>query len=157
MAIKPRPGRPSRYTAEIGQKIADQMATGLSLESAAAACGIGPRTVYYWQREHDQFLQAIEEGRSRSLLFWERRAIALAEGQPGNAGIISLALRNRSRAAAGWHHDSQRVEVGGPNGGAIRVERTNVLDISAMDDDQLDALEAALRATVRQLSGQSPA
>jgi hypothetical protein len=41
----------------------------------------------------------------------------------------------------------------GSTGGAIKIERTNVLDITALDDDQLDALETALRTTVQQLAG----
>jgi len=39
------------------------MGEGLSLESAAASCGIGPRTALTWQTQHDDFRQAVEEGR----------------------------------------------------------------------------------------------
>ncbi len=47
-------GRPSLYSPEFGEKIADAMATGRSLEAAAAACGIGPRTAFTWQNQHEQ-------------------------------------------------------------------------------------------------------
>ena len=80
-------GRPSRYTPNIGQRISDAMATGLSLEAAAASCGIGPRTAFTWQNQREEFRQAVEDGRARALLFWERRAIALANGEPGNAAL----------------------------------------------------------------------
>jgi hypothetical protein len=35
--------------------------------------------------------------RARALLFWGRRAIALASGEAGNAAVITLGLKNRSR------------------------------------------------------------
>jgi hypothetical protein len=75
------------------------MATGLSAEAAAAKIGISARSLFYWQREHPEFLQAIQEGRQRGLLWWERRALEMAKGKPGNTQIVTLALRNRSRAA----------------------------------------------------------
>jgi len=38
-----------------GQRISDAMATGLSLEAAATACGVGPQTAFTWQNQHDEF------------------------------------------------------------------------------------------------------
>jgi hypothetical protein len=118
IAIEPeRPiGRPTLYRPQLCDQIIAAMGEGLSLEAAAAACGIGPRTVFTWQTQHDDFRQAVEEGRTKSLLFWERRAIALSKGEAGNAAVITLGLKNRSRAASGWH-DAQRLEHSGPDGG----------------------------------------
>jgi hypothetical protein len=48
-------GRPSSYTLDIGQRISDAMATGLSLEAAATACGVGPRTAFTWHNQHEEF------------------------------------------------------------------------------------------------------
>ena len=127
-------GRPTNYRPEIGQKVADAMATGLSLEAAAASCGVGPRTAFTWQQQHEGFRQAVEDGRARSLLFWERRAIALASGEAGNAAVVTLGLKNRSRAASGWH-DARRLEHSGPDGGPL-------------NEEQLEALEMALLATM---------
>ena len=140
-------GRPTNYRPEIGRRIADAMATGLSLEAAAASCGVGPRTAFTWQGQHEEFRQAVEDGRARSLLFWERRAIALAGGEAGNAAIVTLGLKNRSRAANGWH-DAQRLEHSGPNGAAIHQHITRTLDVSTLNDEQLEALEMALLATM---------
>lgn len=142
---KHRSGRPARYFVELGDKIADAMADGLSLEAAAASCGVGPRTVFRWQNEHDEFWQAVEEGRARAVLFWERRAIALASGAPGNANVVTLALKNRSRAASGWH-DAKRLEHSGPGGQPIRAEVVaSRVNLEALSEEQLETLEAALR------------
>ncbi len=140
-------GRPTNYRPEIGRQIADAMATGLSLEAAAASCGVGPRTAFTWQQQHEEFRQSVEDGRARSLLFWERRAIALASGEAGNAAVVTLGLKNRSRAASGWH-DAQRLEHSGPNGAAIQQHITRTLDVSMLNDEQLEALEMALLATM---------
>ena len=138
-------GRPSLYSPELGEKIAEAMATGLSLEAAAAACGVGPRTVFTWQNQHDEFRQAVEDGRARSLLFWERRAVALANGEAGNAAVVTLGLKNRSRAASGWH-DAQRLEHSGPDGAAIRTEAVKPrVNLEALSEEQLEAIEAALK------------
>ena len=103
-------GRPSLYTPSLGLKLITAMATGLSLEAAAAKIGVGARTLFSWQNQHEEFRQAIQEGRQRALLFWEEQAISMAKGAPGNAQLVMLALKNRSRAASGWH-DAQRLEA----------------------------------------------
>ena len=142
-------GRPSRYSAGLGERIAEAMATGLSLEAAAASCGVGPRTVFTWQNEHDEFRRAVEDGRARSLLFWERRAVALANGEPGNAAVVTLGLKNRSRAASGWH-DAQRLEHSGPDGTPIRTETVQPrVNLDALSDEQLEAIEAALKLVLQ--------
>ena len=138
-------GRPSSYRPEIGQQIADAMATGLSLEAAAASCGLGPRTAFTWQGQHEEFRQSVEDGRARSLLFWERRAIALASGEAGNAAVVTLGLKNRSRAASGWH-DAQRLEHSGPDGGPVQQQIMDALDLRSLTDDELGLLSRLLHA-----------
>ena len=140
-------GRPTSYRPEIGQQIADAMAMGLSLEAAAASCGVGPRTAFTWQGQHDGFRQSVEEGRARSLLFWERRAIALASGEAGNAAVVTLGLKNRSRAASGWH-DAQRLEHSGPDGGPVQQQVVRRLDVSGLDLEELELLEGLLLKTM---------
>ena len=136
-------GRPSRYKSAIGEQLIEAMARGLSLEAAAAKIGVGPRTLFTWQNKHEEFRQAIQEGRQRALLFWEEQAISMAKGAPGNAQLVMLALKNRSRAASGWH-DAQRLEHTGGDGGAIQVENRAVIDASALDPAARAALRAAM-------------
>jgi hypothetical protein len=66
------------------------MANGLSAEAAAARIGISARSLFYWQQQHPEFLQAIQEGRQRSQLWWEERAIAMAKGGAGNTGGVAM-------------------------------------------------------------------
>jgi len=137
------PGRPTRYSKKIGDTLVEAMATGLSLEAAAASIGVSARAAFDWQNRHPEFLQAVQEGRQQALLFWERKAIAMAAGAPGNAQLVMLALKNRSRAASGWH-DAQRLEHTGGDGGAIQTETRTVIDASALDPAARAALRAAM-------------
>lgn len=139
-----RLGRPSEYRPEMCERIIQAMSEGLSLDAAAAEIGVSPRSCYQWQNDIPEFSQAIETGRAKALLAWERRAIAIAGGESGNAAIISLALRNRSRSAAGWH-DAARLEHSGPGGAAIQMQST-VLEAGSMTSEERDTLRALLQA-----------
>jgi hypothetical protein len=142
----PGPGRPTRYSKEISDALVKAMATGLSLEAAAASIGISPRVVFDWQSRHPEFLQAVQEGRQQALLFWERKAIAMAEGAPGNAQLVMLALKNRSRAASGWH-DAQRLEHTGNDGGPVQVQQVvKTIDATLLTREQRQALREAVLA-----------
>ena len=149
VAIEPeRPiGRPTLYRPELCDQIIAAMGEGLSADAAAAKIGISVRSLYHWQQEYPAFMHAIQEGRIRALLWWEERALAMAHGKPGNASIVTLGLKNRSRAASGWH-DAQRLEHSGPDGGAIQQQVTRTLDVSTLNEEQLEALEMALLATM---------
>ena len=122
------------------------MATGLSAEAGAAKIGIGARSMYEWQKVHPEFLQAVQEGRHRALLFWEERAIAIAHGKPGNAQLVTLALKNRSRAASGWHHDVLKTELTGADGAPIQTEVKTTIDATALSPEARAALRAAILA-----------
>jgi hypothetical protein len=122
------------------------MAQGLSAEAAAAKIGISARSLYNWQYQHPEFLQAIQEGRQKGLLWWEERALGMANGEPGSTQIVMLGLRNRSRAAHGWNNDTVKVEHTGVNDGSARVEKRYVLDVARLDSEQREQLRALLLA-----------
>ena len=139
-------GRPTIYRPELGQQLMQAMAGGLSAEAAAARIGISARSMFEWQKVHPEFLQAVQEGRHRAMLFWETLAIDVARGKPGNGQMISLALKNRSRAASGWHHDIQKTELTGADGGAIQTEVKTTIDATALAPEARAALRAAILA-----------
>ena len=146
-------GRPTLYRPELCDQIIEAMGEGLSVEAAAAKVGISVRSLYYWQQEHPEFMQSIQEGRIRALLWWEERALEMAQGKPGSAQIVSLGLRNRSRSASGWV-DTNKVELSGPNGGPMQHEVGPSLDLKVLSDDELAELEALLLKANPQLASQ---
>ena len=137
-------GRPTLYRPELCDQIIAAMGEGLSADAAAAKIGISVRSLYIWQQEHPAFMHAIQEGRIRALLWWEERALAMAQGKPGSAQIVSLGLRNRSRAASGWV-DTNRVEMSGPNGGPVQQQILDALDLRSLTDNELELLSQLLR------------
>ena len=139
-------GRPSTYRPEMCEQLIEAMAGGHSAEAGAARIGISARSLFEWQKLHPEFLMAIQEGRHRAVLFWESLAIDVARGKPGNSQMITLALKNRSRAASGWHHDVQKTELTGADGGAIQTEVKTTIDASALAPEARAALRAAILA-----------
>ncbi len=74
-------------------------------------------------------------------------------GQPGNAQMLSLGLRNRSRAVSGWV-DTNKVELSWPNGGPVRQDIRADINLEALSDDELALFEALLIKTSPQLASQ---
>jgi hypothetical protein len=143
--LKHAGGRPTLYRREMCDRLVDAMAGGLTAE-AAARIGISARSLFYWQQQHPEFLQAIQEGRQRSQLWWEERALAMASGEAGNTQIVMLGLRNRSRAATGWNNDTVKLEHTGPEGGPVEVKAEHKIDIESLSHEQRDQLREILLA-----------
>ena len=79
------------------------------------------------------------------MAFWETRLLDVAQGGSGNAQAIQWALRNRSRAASGWDHAHAKVELSGPNGGAVQVQTDMaVFDTRLLTPEQRAVLKQAL-------------
>ena len=144
--LKHAGGRPTLYRREMCDRLVDAMAGGLTAEAAAARIGISARSLFYWQQQHPEFLQAIQEGRQRSQLWWEERALAMASGEAGNTQIVMLGLRNRSRAATGWNNDTVKLEHTGPEGGPVEVKAEHKIDIESLSHEQRDQLREILLA-----------
>jgi hypothetical protein len=109
--------------------------------------GVHPDSLYQWQKIHPEFSDAVRRGRAAATAFWEGRLLDVAKGGSGNANAIQWALRNRSRAASGWDHAHAKVELSGPNGGAVQVQADlTVIDARALTPEQREALKQALEA-----------
>ncbi|MEI6835161.1 MAG: hypothetical protein WCL28_14345, partial [bacterium] len=123
------------------------MGEGRSLDGCAALLAVHPDSLYTWQKVHPEFSDAVKAGRAAGTAFWESRLLHIAQGGSGNAQAVQWALRNRSRAASGWDHANAKVEVSGPNGGAVQVQADlMVIDPRLLTSSQRDALKQALLA-----------
>ena len=138
-----RPGRPTSYRSEFCERVITLMAQGRSLDGCASILGFHPDSLYEWQKVHPEFSEAIRAGRAAATAFWEGRLLDVANGGPGNAQAIQWALRNRSRAASGWDHAHKRVEVSGPDAGAVQIDAT-IIDARSMSPEQRDAFRQLL-------------
>jgi hypothetical protein len=151
-------GRPTSYRPEFCGRIVALMAEGRSLEGCAALLGVHPDSLYEWQKVHSEFSVAVRAGRAAATTFWENRLLDVANGGSGNAQAIQWALRNRSRAASGWHHDSQRVEHSGPDGTPVAIEASagsGMLNIEQMSWEDREALKGILLRAKAAAEGQA--
>jgi hypothetical protein len=57
-------------------------------------------------------------------------------------------LDSAKAAAPYCHARLSSTELSGPNGSAVKVQTTQKLDISDLDDEELDILERALQKTI---------
>jgi hypothetical protein len=74
----------------------------------------------------------------------QNHLLGVVNGEPGNAQAIQWALRNRSRAASGWHHDSVKLEHSGPGGSPVQVEPVRTIDVRALSPEQRAQFKAIL-------------
>ena len=142
-----RVGRPSSYRGEFCDRIIQLMAEGRSLDGCAALLGVHPDSLKEWQKVNPEFSVAVRAGRAAATAFWETRLLDVAQCGAGNAQAIQWALRNRSRAASGWDHAHAKLEVSGPDGGALQLQaEVTVIDAKLLTPDQRNSFKEALLA-----------
>lgn len=69
--------RPTLYKEEYCEKLIEHMAKGLPYETFAAEIGCCRATLYNWEKEHDEFLDAKKRGRDLGYKWW------ISEGMRG--------------------------------------------------------------------------
>ena len=70
----------------------------------------------------------------------------MAKGGAGNAQIVMLGLRNRSRAATGWNNESMKLEHSGPEGGPVQIEPRTVIRVESLTLEQRAQFRSILLA-----------
>ena len=142
---KAKVGRPTKYTPEVAKQVFELMAQGYSLDGAAGMIGMSHDNMYRWQKDYPEFMEAVRNGRVAGTTWWERRVRDIADGAPGNITAALFGLKNRSRAAQGWH-DITKTEVTGADGAPIQTEVKTTIDATALAPEARAALRAALKA-----------
>jgi len=137
-------GRPTDYSDGLGEAILAKMEEGLSLAAAAAELGIHRQRVYEWEDRYEDFADTVKIARGKRQAFLERRLLSATEGPVVTSSIFAL----KNASPDDWR-DKTQVETTS----TVKIEHTRKLDISLLTDEQLDALEGALRGTVAQLAG----
>ncbi len=74
-------GRPTKYRQEYCERLVKHMAGGNSFETFGVGIGTHRGTLYNWEDEHAEFLDAKKRGIDANLVFWENLAKAGAAGQ----------------------------------------------------------------------------
>ena len=137
-------GRPSGYRPEFCELVLELGKQGKSFTQMAVATGYTKASLYGWRDQYPEFATALARAVELSQQWWEEKAQAGLGDRNFNAALWMKIAASRFR-----EDYADRKEVTGANGGPIQQAVTlRTLDVSELDDDQLDALETALVATL---------
>lgn len=102
-------GRPTSYDPKYCQELIDFMAQGYSYEAFAGKIGVSSKTLYNWEKDHPEFLQAKSEAFDQSRLFWETAAIKGLWNDKDGPTLNNTAWVFNMKNRFGWR-DKQEVE-----------------------------------------------
>ena len=137
-------GRPSLYKPEYCERVIELGKEGCSPAEIASDLDVDRVTLIDWSRAHEDFSTALTRAKIHEQAWWERA---------GKSGMIAdrfnAQVWTKSVSARFKDDYSERREVTGAGGGPIQQAVTlRTLDVSELDDDQLEALETALLSTM---------
>ena len=111
------------YRDEYCDEIVDFLKDGHSLAAFAGHIGVGRETLYEWMKTRPEFADAVKRAQAKSILWWERRLLELAQSGQGSVPAIMFGLKNR---APGEWRDKVHAEVSGTVERIHRIERVIV-------------------------------
>ena len=115
-------GRPTKYKHEFCEIALEVLGQGGSRAALAARLGISKSNLWAWEKEHPEFLNAIERGLTASEALWES-----PEWHPElHPTRWKMNMTNRF----GWNGDKTESVLTGKNGGPIQTESKISLDVA---------------------------
>lgn len=109
-------GRPSGYTEEACNAIVALMEQGYSLAAAAGGMRVARSTLHNWMKQHPEFLEAVELGKSLRVYKLETDMLASENSAVVNARRFALV----NAAPEEWR-EKQTVDVDVPTDSPIRL------------------------------------
>lgn len=145
-APKKRPvGRPSKYKPEYCERVIELAKEGCGWADYAAEFEIDRPTLYDWRDQHEEFSTALSRAKVLEQQWWERAGRTGMMADKFNALVWKTSMQARFRDD---YTERKVTEVSGPDGGAIKTESVTKIDTRELDENQREALKAALMAAV---------
>lgn len=126
-------GRPTKYAAELSERVVLLGSKGKSKAQIAAEIGVTRETIDIWAREHPEFSDAIKQAIELALAWWEDQGQAGLTAEKFNATAFIFQMKNRFRKDY-----FERTEHSGPGGGP--VETIDVAALANLSDDDIERL-----------------
>lgn len=105
-----KPGQPTKYREEYCQLLIEHMSAGYSYETFGATIDVARSTVFNWEEQFPEFLDAKRKAFDKCQQFWETIGIQGIWNEPNgrtlNTGNYCFQMKNRFK----W---SDRVELSG--------------------------------------------
>lgn len=141
--VKRPMGRPSKYKPEYCDRAIMLGKEGYSMSEIAAEFEVDRASLIRWCEEHEDFRTALRAAKTFEQAWFEREARMNMKNRDFNSNLWYRSAASRFR-----DDYTERKEVSGPDGGAMKVETTTKLDTRMLDQDQREMLEAVLLAAV---------
>jgi hypothetical protein len=147
--------RQSVYTDEIAERICELIAEGNSLVEICKREDMPHRaTVLRWMEKDAVFAARCGRARAEQADFVHDEMAGIEEKTlagliPPDVARVVISSKQWRAAKLAPKKYGEKTTIESTS--TVKVEHTRKLDISTLTDDQLDALEAALRATVAQM------
>ena len=113
-------GRPTKYSAEVGEVVFDLMDDGLSVVQVARKLNVSRSTIYKWAEDNSDFSDTLTRAREASEAFWEDKFINLMQSRASDSSqsLIKLYFANRFK----WSENDQAAESENATPKSIQVE-----------------------------------
>jgi hypothetical protein len=121
-------GRPSSYDPSYCERVIELGQDGASVVEMAHAIGVVKQTIYDWEKEHPEFLDAMTRAREASQVWWEVAGRMGLAADKFNASVWSRSMA--ARFPKDWR-EVKGTELTGKDGAPVetvqRIER-HVID-----------------------------
>lgn len=87
-------GRPTDYKPELCKKVKDMMRQGMCIEEVCYELDIAKGTLYNWQKEHKEFLDAVEHGKDLCYAWHVKQGREHLENRQYNDRMYNLRMQN---------------------------------------------------------------
>lgn len=88
-------GRPTKYRSEMCDIVVNEMRQGASKEEIALILDVNPDTVFRWQKENEEFSDAIKKGEKLSQAWWYREGRTNLKDKDFSPTLWYMNMKNR--------------------------------------------------------------
>lgn len=135
-AAKRPVGRPSEYDPDYCERVIALGKEGKSRAEIASDLNCSRVTLAAWERQHPEFLNALQRAKDEELAWWEGQArLGLNKGSAFNAAIWKQSVSGRFPNEP----YRERVQLAGKDDGPIEHA-----DLSQLSPDELAAIKAVI-------------
>jgi len=110
-------GRPTKYTADLPERVMECIGNGKSVAQFARDLGVTRATIYNWADQNPEFLAALTRAQEHSEAAWLDKVEGMMTSRDVNVPLVKLYLANRF----GWS-DKQENVITGAAGGPVTAE-----------------------------------
>ena len=116
-------GRTSKYDPAFCEAVVELGRQGKSQVQIACALDVDPKTLRDWRDAHEEFSLALTRAKAEEQNWWENAGQAGLSADKFNSAVWAKSMSSRFR-----DEYTERRELSGPDGGAIKTE-----DVGAKD------------------------